>query len=80
LPAKANIEKIDELILISRFENCKTRARACAGTGLLTKACTHKIATGDSELINVRFGPLRGLKPDITQGPRSADFVAEIGD
>jgi hypothetical protein len=30
--------------------------------------------------IIVRFGPLCGLKSDISQGPRSADFVAEIGD
>jgi hypothetical protein len=32
----------------------------------------HKIAIGDSDLINVRFGPLCGLKSDISRGPRSA--------
>jgi hypothetical protein len=28
----------------------------------------------------VRFDPLCGLKSDISRGPRSADFVAEIGE
>jgi hypothetical protein len=37
-----------------------------------TRACTHKIAIGDSNLINVRFGPLCGLKEDVSRGPRSA--------
>src|SRR5262245_735604 len=32
----------------------------------------YKIAIGDSDLINVRFGPLCGLTPDISRGPRSA--------
>jgi len=36
------------------------------------RARTHKIAIGDSDLINVRFGPICGLKPDIPRGPRSA--------
>jgi len=30
--------------------------------------------------IKVRFGPLCGLKSDISRGPRSADFVAEVGE
>jgi hypothetical protein len=38
-----------------------------------TRACTHKIAIGDSNLINVRFGPLCGLKEDVSRGPRSAN-------
>jgi hypothetical protein len=37
------------------------------------RACTHKIAIGDIALINVRFGPLCGLKSDISPGPRSAN-------
>jgi len=37
------------------------------------RACTHKIAIGESDLINVRFGPLCGLTSDISRGPRSAN-------
>jgi len=40
-------------------------------------ARTHKIAIGDSDLINARFGTLCGLKSDISLGPRSADCVAK---
>src|SRR6266487_3170949 len=36
------------------------------------RTSTHKIAIGDSDLINVRFCPLCGLKSDICRGPRSA--------
>src|SRR5258707_15063139 len=32
-----------------------------------------KIVIGHSDLINVRFGPLCGLKSDISRGPRSAN-------
>ena len=39
---------------------------------LCLRACTHKSRWGDSDLINVRFGPLCGLKSDIPRGPRSA--------
>jgi hypothetical protein len=38
-----------------------------------------KTAIGDSDLINFRFGPLYGLKSDISRGPRSADSVAKVG-
>jgi len=38
------------------------------------KACTHKNAIGGSDLINVRFGPLCGLKSGI---PRGAIFCRE---
>ena len=31
-----------------------------------------EITIGDSDLFNVRFGPLCGLKSDISRGPRSA--------
>jgi len=33
---------------------------------------TDKIAIGNSDVINVGFGPLCGLKADISRGPRSA--------
>jgi uncharacterized membrane protein YeaQ/YmgE (transglycosylase-associated protein family) len=36
----------------------------------VARACTHKIAIGDIDLINVRFGPLCGLRSDITRSPR----------
>ena len=36
------------------------------------RACTYKIAIGGSDLINVRFTPLCGLKLDISRRPRSA--------
>src|SRR5262245_48321275 len=39
--------------------------------------CTHKIAIDDSDLINVRIGPLCELKSDISRGPRSAPQAAE---
>src|SRR5215510_529849 len=39
--------------------------------GYRVRACTHKIAIGDSGLINVRLGPLCRLKSDISRGPRS---------
>jgi hypothetical protein len=41
------------------------------------RACTHKIAIGDSDVINVRFCPLCGLKSDISRGPRSANSGCE---
>src|SRR5262249_14683215 len=36
------------------------------------RPCTHKIANGDGDLINVRFGSLCGLRSDISGGPESA--------
>jgi hypothetical protein len=41
------------------------------------KALTYKIAIGDSDQINFRFGPLCGLKSDILRGPRSANSRPE---
>src|SRR5262249_2977493 len=40
---------------------------------LFAREDTHKIAIGDRDLINDRFGPLCGLKSDISRGPRSAN-------
>jgi len=36
-----------------------------------------KSRIGDSDLINVRFGPLCGLKSDISRGLRSANSGCE---
>src|SRR6516164_11798088 len=43
---------------------CGDANRGARVRGLIW-GCTHKIA--DSDLINVRFGPLCGLKPDISR-------------
>ena len=40
--------------------------------GTLDRACTHKNAIGDSDLINVRIGPLCGRKADISRDQRNA--------
>src|SRR5215510_5526626 len=37
-----------------------------------------RVTIDDSDLINVRIGPLCGLKSDISRGPRSADIVAKV--
>src|SRR6516164_6426798 len=50
----------------------RDRPRTPPARELGARACTHKIAVGDGDLINVRFGPLCGLKSDISRGPRSA--------
>jgi hypothetical protein len=51
------------------------RRRGCASRSGAKIAqlgrCTHKITIGDSDLIDVRFGPLCGPKSDIPRGPRS---------
>src|SRR5262249_53276058 len=46
------------------------RPRALLGI-VPARARTHKMAVGDGDLINVRFGPLCGLKSDISRGPSS---------
>src|SRR5262249_29127667 len=61
--------------LVERFaelEDSKTGDRQAVATALGKLLRTHKIAMGDSDLINVRFGSLCRLKSDISRGPRSA--------
>jgi len=48
--------------------------------GKVLPSCTlHRsgLVSGDSDVINVRFGPLCGLKSDISQGPSSANSGPE---
>src|SRR5262245_7268452 len=52
-----------ERAMIESFDRHRRRPRAC----------THKIAIDDSDLINVRFSPLYGLKSEISRGLRSAN-------
>jgi len=54
-----------------RADERSTRAGGVSRTRA-ARACPHKIAIGDRDLINVRFGPLCGLKSDISRGRRSA--------
>jgi hypothetical protein len=42
-----------------------------------SRACIHNIAIGGSNLLNVRFDPLCGLKSDISRGARSAKGCRE---
>jgi hypothetical protein len=55
-------------VLRNGFE---TFASMCVREGN-SRALGYKIAIGDSDLINVRIGPLCGLKSDISRGRRSA--------
>ena len=50
------------------------RARTSADRNVKSatlRACNHKIAIGDSDLINVRFGPLCDTDREILGGPKS---------
>ena len=53
------------------------RWRQSLWRGLVARACLIKIAIGDSDLINVRFGSLCGRKSDIARSPRSAQVLSE---
>ena len=57
--------------MVSPSANATAAGRSwCAEPGI--RACIHKIAIGNNDLIKVRFAPLCGLKSDILGGPRSA--------
>ena len=56
--------------LDSRLRGNERRARGSSRTECALGACSHKVAIGDSDLINVCFGPICGLKSDISPGPR----------
>jgi hypothetical protein len=50
----------------------RDQLRAQRGTVLLENFLYPRKHKGDRDAINVRFGPLCGLKSDISRGPRSA--------
>jgi hypothetical protein len=58
------------------------RGRYCGllKVGFLARACTHKIAVGGSDLLNACFGPLCGLKSDISRGPKSGREQPQTND
>src|SRR5262249_28346927 len=56
---------------------CAVPSVRCCAKLLTARVCTHKIAIGDSDLINVRFGPLCGLKSDISQSAKSSHLLAQ---
>jgi len=53
-------------------DNCDTRYAVGSARVPFARACTHKIAVGDGDLINVRFGPISGLNrtsPEVRHVP-----------
>ena len=67
--AKPSVQRVQYRVLRNGFETLASMCVRGGSSGAL--GCTHKIAIGDSDLINVRIGPLCGLKSDISRGPRS---------
>ena len=52
------IERVAEALLIERGGATHPAAARAVSPTPITRACTHKIAIGDSDLIKVRFAPL----------------------
>src|SRR5262245_40300812 len=55
-----------------------SRFRCAPKTGPRLRDGTNLEFKGRTARANVRFGPLCGLKSDISRGPRSADIVAKV--
>jgi hypothetical protein len=70
--ARPSVQDVQYRILRNAFESL-TSMCVREGSSRTLGCVPIKSQLADSELINVRFGPLCGLNSDISRGPRSAN-------